>query len=421
MAIPPDHPNRRALNDEVHARPSDALEARTRISYLVLFGELGSGPLVELCKRFDRDPPEGEVNYFIADLGPFGVRWERHTEFTRYSFMIAADGSEPFAETALSRVPDDWLKSLPGELLVGDHVELLSVAQLTDDERDLSRRFFDGNALVGAVVAGGLGRAFTDFRIHEDGFGRFLIGDDGMTPRQRGRVVQRLLEIDTYRMLSLLALPMARALLKPISNFEHELNEITTTMSVGEEASEPELLDRLTKLQAHIVSELTDSQFRFAAAKAYSQLVGVRINELRESRIQGLQTFYEFTERRLAPAMRTCEAVANRLDIVSERVSRATQLLSTRVDISLENQNQALLESMDRRARLQLRLQQTVEGLSIAAITYYVVGLIAYLVLGFAALNWLPINKDVVTMASIPVVVLVLVYALRAARKSLRH
>lgn len=419
MAFPADHPDRRVLNDEVHARPSDTLAARTRISYMALLGGQGIEALERLCGLYGRPPPPGDANHFIADLGEFGVRWERHTEFTRYSFIVPAADEAPFSATAISRVPGEWLRSLSGELLVADHVEVVPTEQAAGGEDRLSNEYFGGNVLIGSSIAGGLGRAYTDFRIHDDGFGRFLVAENGMSPRQRGRTVQRLLEIDTYRMLSLLALPRARALLGPLARFENELNEITTAMTKGGAASEPELLDRLTLLQAAIVSELTGSQFRFAAAKAYSQLVGVRIRELRESRIQGLQTYSEFTERRLAPAMRTCEAVAGRLDTVSERVSRATQLLSTRVDISRENQNQALLESMDRRAKMQLRLQQTVEGLSIAAITYYVVGLVSYALDGVYALDLLPVEKDVVTMASIPLVALAIAYAIRTVRRSL--
>lgn len=420
MLLPTNHSKRIELNDEVHARPSDLLPARSRISYLVLLGELGTEPLQDLCSRFGCKPPAENANHFVTKMPDFTVRWERHTEFTRYNFVVETDDSEPFSGTALTRVPQDWLAALPGELIVANHVELRSMSDVRLDEDKLSRTYFAGNPLVGASVADGLGRAYTDFRVHRDNFGRILICEKGMTMLQRGRTVQRLLEIDTYRMLALLAFPMARSLIGPVSKFENELNDITTAMSVGATASEPELLDRLTLLQASIVSELTNSQFRFAAAKAYSELVSVRIEELREDRIQGLQQFSEFTERRLSPAMRTCEAVANRLESVSERVSRATQLLSTRVDISRENQNQKLLESMDRRARLQLRLQQTVEGLSIAAISYYVVGLIAYSAAGAKTLNWLPFQKEVLTMASIPIVVLTIAWAVRRAKKHIK-
>ena len=88
---------------------------------------------------------------------------------------------------------------------------------------------------------------------------------------------------------------------------------------------------------------------------------------------------------------------------VLEQVARATKLLSTRIDISRQQQNQSLLESMNRRAKTQLRLQATVEGLSVAAVTYYVVGLIGTLAKGVASMG-VPINTTIATAASIPAV-----------------
>ena len=92
-----------------------------------------------------------------------------------------------------------------------------------------------------------------------------------------------------------------------------------------------------------------------------------RIAELREGRVEGMPTLREFVERRLLPAMKTCETVARMQEGLSARISRASELLRTRVDIELERQNQELLAQMNRRAKLQLRLQETVEGLSVVA------------------------------------------------------
>ena len=418
--LPGDHPARLPLNNEVHARPPEALDVRMRVTYLVLFGMLEMAPVVDLCKRHGIQPPSEGANHFSADLGPFRLKWERHTEFTRFWFLVPARGNTRlFEANALQAVPADWLAGLPGNVLVANHVEVLPLPKGRLDEEELSQRLFAGNVLVGASVAGGLGRVFADFRIHADGFGRVLVYDKGMTPRQRGRTVQRLLEIDTYRVLALLALPMARELMPKLNEFERELGGITSMMQGASEADEPQLLDRLTLLHAQVVREHTASQFRFSAAIAYSDLVELRISELREERIEGLQTFAEFTERRLSPAMRTCEAVAGRLATVSERVARATQLLSTRVDISREKQNQSLLKSMDNRAKLQLRLQETVEGLSIAAITYYIVGLVSYLGKGAKEAGILPVNPDIVTAVAIPVVLIVVALAVRRVRKSI--
>ena len=276
---------------------------------------------------------------------------------------------------------------------------------------------FDGNIVIGSRIAEGAGDAFTDFLLH-DGYSRFLIRNRTMTPRQTGRMVQRLLEIETYRMMALLALPVAQQLSPYLSGAERELSQITLLLADSTETDEPHLLDRLTRLEAGIESRESENAYRFGAATAYYELVQRRIDELREQRIQGLQTFREFTERRLAPAMNTCRAAAARQESLSQRVARATQLLSTRVDVSREKQNQAVLESMNRRAAAQLRLQQTVEGLSVAAITYYIVGLVGYAAKGAKSAG-LDLNPEIVMAVSIPIVLLLGIYGLRKVRNSL--
>ena len=183
------------------------------------------------------------------------------------------------------------------EVVVATHAAVLPAGGEPVEPDAVSARFFSGRTLIGAAVAGAA-VALTDFRIHRDGFGRLLVLDRGMTRRQAGRTVQRLLEIDTYRMLALLTLPVARELSPVLTGYERELAEITTALTdVGE----------------------ADSHYRFSAAAAYHELVTRRIEELREERVPGLQTFGEFTGRRLAPAMNTCRATATRQESLSER------------------------------------------------------------------------------------------------------
>jgi uncharacterized membrane-anchored protein len=244
-----------------------------------------------------------------------------------------------------------------------------------------------------------------------------LILDRHLTPRQAGRLVQRIAEIDTYRMMALLALPVARELTPILAGYEQELSQVTTVLESADENDEATLLDRLTRLEAHIESREAENHYRFSAAMAYYELVQRRIGELRELRIKGLQTFGEFTERRLAPAMHTCRAASSRQESLSQHIARANELLATRVDITRERQNQALLESMDRRAKAQFKLQQTVEGLSIAAITYYVVGLIGYLAKGAKALGW-KVDYEIAMAVSIPIVVLLTAFGIHHVRRA---
>ncbi len=419
--LPANHPLRLSLANEVHARPPELLVAPLRLSYLAVYSDWDHraaqwAHVCALVHRYDVKAPEPHANHFSADLGPFRVKWELHAEFARYTFIAHGVDGDLFANPALDLLPADWVASIPGELLVAAHVVMVPGTTLPADYDEIAHEHFAGNAMVGAGVAGGAGAAFTDFRIHADGFSRFLVADADMTPRQAGRTVQRLLEIETYRMLALLALPMARELAPVLLQHETELSGITQTLSTASDTEEQPLLQRLTSLEAAIESRQSTNSYRFSAAAAYHELVQQRTDELREQRIQGLQTFREFMERRLAPAMNTCSTTATRQESLSLRVSRVSQLLSTRVDLTHERQNQSLLASMDRRAKLQLRLQETVEGLSIAAITYYIISLVGYVAKALKAFD-LHLNPELVMGLSIPVVVALLLAGARRTRR----
>lgn len=413
----PDDARRGELNDEVHARPPERLSSPLRLSYLAMLNDAPASEIArdcvrQLAERFDIRPPERGQNHFSADFGNFRLKWERHGEFTRYQFIVSGRERQPFAEPAIDCVPADWLITLPGEVLIAANLVFEKTDAAAVDHEDLSVRYFRGNPLVGSRVAGGAGLALTDFRIHEDGFSRFLLYDSNLTPRQAGRTVQRLLEMETYRMLALLALPIARELAPFLSQSEGELAGIAGQMIDADRSTERELLMRLTRLAAGIESRYAKNLFRFSAASAYADLVTRRIVELKEERVTSLQTYREFMDRRFTPAMSTCRSTVARQEALSARLSRATQLLSTQVDVFLEQQNQAILAAMNRRGRLQLRLQQTVEGLSIAAVTYYVVGLVGYAAKAIHAAGF-PINAEMTIGISIPVVAAMAALAVR--------
>lgn len=421
--LPANHPQRLALHQEIHARPPEALQGPLRISYLAIHSgwELRDAQWQQLCalaQAYEVEGPQPDVSHFSADFGPFRLKWERHAEFARYVVIVPGIGDGPFPSSALDAMPPEWVAAIPGEVLVASHVVLVPGAIDSTDEDAIARAHFAGNPLVGARVAGGAASAYTDFHLHAGGFSRWLVVDHHMTPRQAGRTVQRLLEIDTYRMVALLAFPLARELGPVLHSAEQELAAITAALATATDADEQPLLERLTRLEADIERRQAATAYRFSAAAAYDALIQQRVADLREIRIEGLQTFQEFVERRLAPAMNTCRSAAGRQDALSLRVARVSQLLATRVDLTHERQNQALLASMDRRASLQLRLQETVEGLSVAAITYYIVGLLGYLAKGVKAAGF-GVNPELVTGLAIPAVAVLLALAVRRTRRLL--
>lgn len=416
--LPVDDALRRALHNEVHARPS----ARVRLPALIVYvAVLNAGiSREEEWQHLRRLPGHAELmldslngNFLRLRCDGFTVKWERHTEFTRYSIVQAlpahAGWGSQSPELALQVVTgSEWLRSIPGKTVAAIHLGMLAADVDVPGTVAQAQAWLGEGAVVGSRMGNtteGLSHScvLTHFRLGADGFERMLVLAPPDTSEARaGRISQRLLELETYRLMALRGLPVAKALSPVLSDAEAQLADITARLERKED-SDQALLDVLVSLAARIERATAEHGYRFSATRAYDTLVSQRIAELRERPIAGTQTVGEFMQRRLSPAMATVAATAQRLASLSERVSRTSALLRTRVDIATEAQNQQLLEKLTRGQDLQLRLQSTVEGLSIAAISYYVVSLVLY---GAKALNklGLPLNPEVVAGLSIPLV-----------------
>ncbi len=417
--LPENHPQRFQLHNEVHARSPVILDLPVTASHLALMlsseeKKQDRQHLLALCERFGMAPPKQDSNHFTARFDNFQIRWEQHTEFSTYTFYATQVQTDPFKNPALKHVPLDWMAHLLGKVVVAAHATIVPAAQRASTIEALAEHFA-GNSLVGAEVSGGAAKAYTDFRIHIDGFSRFLIVNDHLKQAQAGRLLQRLFEIEDYRVMALLAFPIARTLAPALIKTDRRLIEITAAMAEAG-CNDGQLLDDLTTLAAEVESHISSNHYRFGAANAYYNLVNQRIEDLREVRIQGLQTFSEFMTRHFEPAIGTCQSTAKRFTLLSERISNAGELLRTRVDISIERQNQDLLKSMNTHAKMQLRLQGTVEGVSIFAITSYAVSLVGSIAKAMKSTGW-DINPPLVIASSIPVVLVIVAIGVRRIHK----
>jgi len=409
------------LHNELHARPHELLKAPMQVSQLVLLSDNSVIAeelrlITQLCERYSVSPPVTETRHFSAQFGSFRFKWERHTEFSMYTFFVKMPFEVPFAEPAIKHVPKEWLETLPGEILSATHLAIEHKSRPHRNLEELST-LFATNTVIGAKVVAGSAIVWTDNKIHADGFSRILIRDVDLRRRQAGRLVQRLLEIETYRMLALIPVSMGRNYLPELARFDKQLAELTNS-NCGSQSHDDEqrLLEDLTHLAAEIerISALTNQ--RFNASAAYYNIVKMRISELREQRIQGLQMFHEFMEQRLSPAMATCDSVNSNLELLSTRVARASALLRTRVDITMEGQTRDLLSSMDKRAKLQLRMQETVEGLSVVVLSYYLLGMIGYGLKGLKSAG-IPLNVEISTGIAIPIVLGIVFFSVRRLRR----
>jgi uncharacterized membrane-anchored protein len=422
--IPKNHPQRFVLHNEVHARAPFNLTLPVRASHLALLLSNEEKTqerqhLLTLCERFGITPPEKNADHFSATFSSFQIRWEQHGEFSTYSFYVHDTPKDPFTDAALKNVPIDWISQLTGQVIVAVHAAILSATDINYvggaiDLASLSS-YFAGNSVIGSKVTGGAASVFTDFRIHVDGFSRFLIINEDLRAEQAGRLLQRLFEIEVYRVMALLAFPIARELYPALNKSDRQLYKITNAMTLPDN-NDAALLDELTTLAAEVENYISSNHFRFAAASAYYQLVEQRVNDIREVRIQGIQTLGEFIKRRMEPAINTCESISYRFTSLSERVSNASQLLRTRVDIIIERQNQGLLTSMALRAKMQLRMQQMVEGISMVAITYYAASLIGKIIEALHIVGW-KINPGIVEGLSIPFIFIIIAFSTKRIHK----
>lgn len=417
MTMPPftEHPQREQLVRELHARASEPLRAPIRVSQFATLtdehgAEADAAHLATLCARKGGTAPAAGAKQHVADLGGLTVKWERHTEFCSYMFIRRAHFSDPFASPVLDELPADWLRDLPGEVLSAIHLALVQKDVELPNNDEISLRYFNGNMLTGNTVAGGKAMVWTDFRLHSDHFSRMLIQDQGLDDRHTGRTVQRLIELNNYRALALLALPIAQEMLPRLRDIDAALADVSARMADrSDHFSDAELLDQLSQLSADIESIAARTSYRFEASRAYYQLVQQRLRDLRTARAGNLLTIDGFLYRRLGPAMATCESADSRQDALAQRATRIGSLLRARVEVGLEHQNRDLLKSMNERARVQLKLQETVEGLSVVAISYYAVGLVSYVFKAIES-SGVALNVGMLTGLSVPIVA-VLVWA----------
>ncbi|MCB6184967.1 DUF3422 domain-containing protein [Leeia sp. TBRC 13508] len=389
------HPLRLQLANEVHARPFLKISQRSVIIHLGIFNsenpEVHRRLLDELCISLSITPPPIIYSAFFFETNAFTIKWSRHTEFSSFSFVfpLKESSSSTFKGNFSDWLPSDWFNSIQTSLISAVRVFALNQSDHSDKEA-LIHSIFNGRLLVNSHILSG-GEVLCDWKVNTDGFSNMVVYDVDFRERQLGRAVQRLLEIEDYRMMALLALPIAREMAQELFYLESELSNFISLIDSGQSTTDADLLIQLTSLSAKIHKYYHHSS-RFSASIAYDDIVRSRIQELRETRIEGYPTVGEFMDRRLKPAIDTCRTIVVRHEQLAKNVSRAADLLRTRVNLVQEKQTNSLLEGMNKTATSQLLMQKAVEGLSVAAISYYIVNLIG---VGLKALHHLGVEVDV--------------------------
>jgi uncharacterized membrane-anchored protein len=431
------------LHEELHARPALPVRRPAAVSYWVHWGmgaAVAEAALAVLCAHAGTAAPAPGARHHVVHTPEFALKYERHGEFVSWQVNVPlARESEPdwralLQQTrALDALPAAFAQALgaegAGQMLAAAHVTLLPA----HDEELLPRlrarmssrlgpaaHADDSTPLIGSWIADGQAAVLSDLRVGDDGFVRFVLLDYGLAPDQLAREAQRLCEIEAYRMLAMLGFPLAQREAQALGELEHSLQQTVDAMANDLAVDEQQAFDTLTRLAAEVEHSASRTRYRFSATRAYHQIVQRRLADLRESRLDGVQTLAGFLGRRFAPAMAFCDSTDARLTDVADRISRAVSLARVRVEKQRESGNQQLLAALAHRQALQLRLQQTVEGLSVVAISYYLLGLVGYLAKAAKqAAGWegLHLEPDlVVGVCALPVLIGVNVFIHRLRR-----
>ncbi|WP_176506894.1 MULTISPECIES: DUF3422 domain-containing protein [Pseudomonas] len=404
------HPQRTALHNELHARPSLYFDGPAHVFHLALLG--GDAACAALLQRCCPDAIDAEAAQGITRLDGHPFKWERHTEFFTLTLVVpcSADDSE-------------W-QALPpvlAEAIAPQAAQVINAVQvLVRDELGLDLRHYGFKDPCGSCVGGGDAVVWSDFRLTADGTNRFLFINRRLNAYRQGRMIRRLLEIETYRMMASLTLTTAKALSQELDGFDKTLMQLSERSAGGDGHDSKALLEAIAHLSRQVVSRTVKTRHRFGATQAYAQLVFERLGELRESHVGDCQRLGVFIERRFKPTVRYCAATEQRLEQLAKNVANLGDLLQARVQVEMEEQNAGILRSLNARADAQVKIQRAVEGLSIIAITYYLLNLFKLLYGGLNVLGMGLTARDAL-MGMAPPVLLVLLVILMRIRQAKQH
>ncbi len=412
MAPIKDYPERYALTGELHARPFPSLNAPSTAVFLAIKKHEDAANrdkaedlkhLIALLDHYGAPRPDANATHYYGEMGKYWLKWEQHTELVTYTVFRDDISERAFDPAEFDVFPDYWLNDAPGGRITSALLRIMAKPETEAEINNLLGDWFVPESLAVANVLDNAAVVASDFRIDSAGHLRIaLFKDDSCGMRRTGRIVQRLCEIETYKSASMLGFSMTRWLAPQLNDLDNKLTELMAQMR-GPAVMAEDTLHALLDISVELETLAVKTAFRFGATGAYQAIVGQRIEALREERFMSRQGFAEFMMRRYEPAMRTVQSSENRLQTLSARAIRAAELLRTRVDVERSAQNQEILASMDKRADLQLRLQRTVEGLSVVAISYYAVSLAGYLL--YPVADAMGVSKGVLTaVVTLPVV-----------------
>lgn len=406
------HPQRLILHNELHARPSLYFDEPAHVFHLAFLAN--DGQCDTLLSRCCPGPVDPDAAQGITELEGYALKWERHAEFLTLTLVVPSSSHEP----CWSPPPKALMDRV--EPFMQHVINAVQIVVRTDTSFSGDLSVYGFKDPSGSCIGGGDATVWSDFRLSGDGTNRFLFINKRLNAYRLGRMIRRLLEIETYRMMASLSLITAKALSTQLNVFDKTLVNLSERNAGPDTGNAKALLTDIANLSAQVVSSSAKTRHRFSATQAYAQLVFERLGELRESHVGDCQRLGIFIERRFKPTVRYCAVTEQRLEQLAESVANLGDLLQARVQVEMEEQNSEILNSLNARADTQIKIQRAVEGLSIIAITYYLLSLFKLFYSGLHVMG-ADISARDAMLAMTPLALCVLLFILIRIRKAKEH
>lgn len=336
------------------------------------------------------------------------LRWEIHSEYYNYQFWyLPADREKCLSfgelETEIPTLPVCFL---------GTKVTALDIIITDDPAYSKPERIQEllGDTIYANRVMGTDIRIMTNYRPDKRNRERYLVttGNEAVLMDRIEQVVENIGQTENYYHLLLLPLPDYFTKLNTVGIIEKRVAErterITATMETAAgEDMEVWLKDLTSELsQIHNLNERL--RHRFSATFHYDKLYNRALDDWHAEPLEHYEPLRNVLNRKTEMITDDYHRLIQRVDASEKSIADLISVLRTRIDLILQRQNLEMLEGMHATAKHQVKLQETVEGLSIIVISYYLTGLAGYV---FKAMEkaW-GLNSSLATGIFVPIAIL---------------
>ena len=336
------------------------------------------------------------------------VIWQAHTEYYNYQLWHVpsqANGAVTFGSLTFP----DYTFSVEPLGSVVCRLDILLTTGMLPPRTEL-RGLMPGPVLYGSRIFTEQTGLVTSFTPDEQGRERYWVSvgpSQGDSSRLKD-IVDAIVRIETYYHLLLMQKPLSSAAIDQVYKFEQvhlqQREIITSHIAHADPQTLQRWLNTLTQDLLKTNRMAGKLHFELSASLPYDRIVHSTLASLAEKSLESYRPISDYVLSGITGVSEGYQQLLKRIDTLRNGFEGIISIIRTRVDLIVEAQNLALLQSVDKTTKSQVLLQHTVEGLSVIVIAYYLAGLSGYVFKGLQEMGWLT-NANLASAIFVPVAV----------------